>query len=264
MFSGLAVFPARDADCAAAELLSLELTIPLLPVATQSGVCSDYPLLLEVTGRDLLLRQSGRGSAGPVAVNFGAPDMRYRRRGGQNELLGKAVGVGKKKPLRVLDATAGLGRDGFILADLDCEMTLCERHPVVAKMLSWGLSAASGDDDPWLRSVAARMSLQALDARSLEPDSVAALDVIYMDPMFPQRKKSASVKKEMLLFQTLLENSVDPDDAGELLLWALSQSVARVVVKRPLKAPVLAGRSPSHCISGKAVRFDVYVQRKLS
>ncbi len=67
----------------------------------------------------------------------------------------------------------------------------------------------------------------------------------------------------MALFQVLLEHSADPQDADALLLWALRQDTARVVVKRPAKAPQLAGMAPSHCISGKSVRYDVYVQRKL-
>ena len=135
--------------------------------------------------------------------------------------------------------------------------------PVIASLLAWGLKAAQRDEDPWLRSVAARVELYELDARNLEVANAAAVDVIYLDPMFPSRRKSAAVKKEMVLFQTLLESD-DANDSVELLDWALSQNVARVVVKRPAKAPQLGPKSPSHCISGKAVRFDVYVLRKLA
>jgi 16S rRNA (guanine1516-N2)-methyltransferase len=78
--------------------------------------------------------------------------------------------------------------------------------------------------------------------------------------MFPDRDKRARVKKEMALFHDLLGAG---DDADELLKWALQQDVARVVVKRPPKAPELAGRKPSHIISGKAVRYDVYVMHGL-
>jgi 16S rRNA (guanine1516-N2)-methyltransferase len=81
--------------------------------------------------------------------------------------------------------------------------------------------------------------------------------------MFPARTKTAAVKKEMALFQLLLEHSANAQDADELLLWALRQDTARVVVKRPAKAPQLAGIAPSHAISGKSVRYDIYVQRKL-
>lgn len=84
-----------------------------------------------------------------------------------------------------------------------------------------------------------------------------------IDPMFPPRDKSAAVKKEMALLQWLLESETGQSDAAQLLAWALEQDVARVVVKRPARAQPLAGAAPSHCLQGKAVRFDVYVRRSL-
>ena len=75
--------------------------------------------------------------------------------------------------------------------------------------------------------------------------------------MFPQRDKSAAVKKEMALFQFLLQGEEDSNE--QLLQWALDCPVARVVVKRPPKAPALAGLTPSHSIKGKSVRYDVHV-----
>jgi 16S rRNA (guanine1516-N2)-methyltransferase len=163
-----------------------------------------------------------------------------------------------------LDATAGLGRDAFVLADLGCEVALCEREAVIVELLRSGLQIASGSDDPWLAGVAQRMCLYPHDARQMAAQEMQRVDVIYLDPMFPRRAKSAAVKKEMALFQLLLEPSTDPQDADALLLWALRQDTARVVVKRPAKAPQLAALAPSHCISGTSVRYDVYVQRKLA
>ena len=98
---------------------------------------------------------------------------------------------------------------------------------------------------------------------SLAESFLAGVDVICLDPMFPQRDKSAAVKKEMVLFQALLETDASPDAADQLLAWALLQDVARVVVKRPVRAPHLGETQPSHAVSGKAVRFDVYVKRAL-
>ena len=88
-----------------------------------------------------------------------------------------------------------------------------------------------------------------------------AADVIYLDPMFGQRDRSAAVKKEMATFQLLLEG--EPEDGADLLAWALTQDVARVVVKRSPKATALGGIKPSHVIQGKAVRYDVHVRRSL-
>ncbi|PLW70012.1 class I SAM-dependent methyltransferase [Pseudohalioglobus lutimaris] len=205
----------------------------------------------------LALQLCGRKMPGAVSVDFGTAGMRHRRGAGHNELLGRAVGVGKKPGLAVIDATAGLGRDGFVLADLGVNVRLCERHPVVAALLSAGLAAGTAVADDWLNAVLARMQLTEGDVRELPHDEVAAADVIYLDPMFPPRDKTAAVKKEMALFQFLLQGV--PADADELLRWALQKPVARVVVKRPAKAEPLAGLQPSHAIRGKAVRYDVYV-----
>ncbi|MCL4108884.1 UNVERIFIED_CONTAM: hypothetical protein GTU68_008079 [Idotea baltica] len=176
--------------------------------------------------------------------------MRHRRQSGHNELLGKAIGLTKKPGLQVLDATAGLGRDAFILADLGCSVALCERNKLLIHLLSAGLNTAHTSGDHWLASSANRMLLRGEN-----------IEVIYMDPMFPLREKSASVKKDMALLHQILGPA---DDADALLEWALRQSVARVVVKRPPRAPHLLNRQPSHDISGKAVRYDVYVLRSLS
>lgn len=207
---------------------------------------------------------SRRGHApGPITVDFGGATMRHRRRGGQNELLGKAVGVGKKPALAVLDATAGLGRDSFVLADLGCSVTLAEREPVVLALLADGLERARRADDSWLNAVLDRMRLHRGEAATVPAAAFAALDVIYLDPMFPERDKSAAVKKDMALFQALFAGHNTSGDAAALFAWALQQDVSRVVVKRPARAVSLAGRQPSHAIVGKAVRYDVYVLRSL-
>ncbi len=241
----------------AARLAAL-LGIPLLPTAIDPRRCDVAEVLLTIDGGSLALQITGRNAPGPVAVDFGSGAMRHRRRAGHNEMLGRAVGVGKRGGLRVVDATAGLGRDSFVLADLGCEVTLCERNPLFACLLDFALSAAREGDDPWLNEVCRRMRLHRGPAQELELDA----DVIYLDPMFPERAKSAAVKKEMALFQLLLRE--EPEDGGALLSWALSRPVARVVVKRPPRAPDLGGCAPSHRISGKAIRYDVYVMRSLA
>lgn len=242
--------------------LGEQLGLPVVASGSDPARIDEVDAVLLVDGAQLALQQTGRGAPGPVRVDFASKAMRHRRRSGHNELLGRAVGVARKPSLRVLDATAGLGRDAFVLADLGCQVILCERDPVVARMLLAGISVAADAQDSWLRGALQRMQLIATDARALQSQQLDAVDVIYLDPMFPQRGKSAAVKKEMALFQLLLESRAGPQDADELLLWALSTEVPRVVVKRPPKAPHLAGRRPSHHIAGKSVRYDVYQRGK--
>ncbi|CAA0123914.1 Ribosomal RNA small subunit methyltransferase J [Halioglobus japonicus] len=259
----LALLAATEADYASAARLAQHLGLPLLATGIEPAHCDAAAALLIVEDSVLRLQTTGRAAPGPVLVDFGSAGMRHRRNSGSRELLGRAVGHGKKPVLNVLDATAGLARDAFVLADLGCEVVLCERDPVIVELLRSGLLAAAGSDDPWLTAVVQRMHLSPGDARELVPAKMASVDVIYLDPMFPTRRKSAAVKKEMAVFQSLLERSTNPQDADDLLVWALRQNTPRVVVKRPAKAASLAGQKPSHRIVGKSVRYDVYVHRKL-
>ncbi|MFT4826485.1 MAG: 16S rRNA (guanine1516-N2)-methyltransferase [Halioglobus sp.] len=221
-------------------------------------------IILFVSAQGLSLQATGKNAPGPISVEFGSPSMRHRRRSGQNEMLGRAVGAGKKARLQVLDATAGLGRDSFVMADLGCCVSLCERQPIIGELLADGLRAARQASDEWLRSVSQRIEIFPGDARELDSTLLQTIEVIYLDPMFPARNKSASVKKEMALFQSLLDETESESDADDLLQWSLEQDVARVVVKRPAKAPNLAERTPAHTIAGKSVRYDVYVKSAIS
>jgi 16S rRNA (guanine1516-N2)-methyltransferase len=259
----LALLAASAADYASATDLAQRLDLPLLATGTEPALCQTATALLIIDDGVLRLQLTGRGAPGPVWVDFGSAGMRHRRNSGARELLGRAVGHGKKPVLNVLDATAGLGTDAFVLADLGCEVVLCEREPVIVELLRSGLQFAGGSGDHWLEGVVQRMCLSPGDARDKASAEMQGVDVIYLDPMFPPRRKSAAVKKEMALFQFLLEGTAGPQDADDLLRWALLQNTPRVVVKRPAKAASLAGQEPSHRINGKSVRYDVYVHRKL-
>jgi 16S rRNA (guanine1516-N2)-methyltransferase len=241
--------------------IARRLELPLLPDEGGAPDNPDYDALVLVADSGIAIRTTGAGSLGPVSVDFGSAGMRHRRSAGHNELLGRAVGVGRKPGLRVIDATAGLGRDSFVLADLGCHVLMCEREPLVALLLESGLARGLASGDPWLGSVLAHLRLFQGDAMTLPPVEIETADVVYIDPMFPPRSKRAAVKKEMALFQLLLAGR--EDDAEALLAWCLQQEVARVVVKRPLKAPGLAGGRPSHAIRGKTVRYDVYARYAL-
>ncbi|MEM8660182.1 MAG: class I SAM-dependent methyltransferase [Pseudomonadota bacterium] len=278
----VAVAPCADTDIPLARQLSRLLSLPLSATSVSSTYSREYDFLLLVSDGSLALQQTVRTTSreehepepeprrgrkkpalnvpGPVTVEFGGPAMRHRRRSGHNELLGKAVGVtGSERPA-VLDATAGLGRDAFVLADLGCTVTLCERQPIIATLLEYALTAARHSDDAWLIDVASRMQLVPGDVTSLAPEVVAAAQVIYLDPMFPPRGKSAAVKKEMAALQTLL-SGVESPSAASLLHWAMAQNVNRVVLKRPLHTPDVADIAPSHTLAGKVMRLDVYVKR---
>lgn len=221
-----------------------------------------------VLGNDgLVLHAVGAEHGLDIRADFHGPTVTYRRNqgGGKGQMIAKAVGVRGGVHPWVLDATAGLGGDAFVLASLGCRMTLLERVPAVRALLEDGMVQArrfAADQEPGLAEVLDRMTL-------IEADSLNYLrkipeeerpDVVYLDPMFPVRTKSAMVKKEMRVFHSLVGQ--DPDADG-LLEAALSCARYRVVVKRPRIAPVLAGPPPSHVLEGKSNRYDVYTLEKL-
>ena len=190
-----------------------------------------------------------------VAVKFDSAAMQHRRKGGHNEMLGRAVGLkADRKPL-IWDATGGLGRDAFVLADLGCEVTLCERVPVLAWLLDQAVQAAAVSGIDQVRGAAERISVLSGDSKTLR---APAGSVIYLDPMFPERKKAAAVKKEAVMLQHLADQV---DDGESLWQWAWEQPVERIVVKRPLRAPILGHIRPAHTLKGKSVRFDVFTRR---
>ncbi|MFC4161111.1 class I SAM-dependent methyltransferase [Chitinimonas lacunae] len=211
---------------------------------------------LRLDAERLALLSLGRGAPGPVWVDFvaGRADWRRRHGGGRGQGVAKACGLKNGTP-RVLDATAGLGRDAFVLASLGCHLDLVERSPVAAALLEDGLARAAADAE--VGPIVARMRLWHRDAASALADWHGERpEVIYLDPMFPEKNKSALSKKEMQAFQTV----IGPDlDADALLAPARALANSRVAVKRPRHAPWLAGVEPGLVYQGDSVRYDVYL-----
>lgn len=180
----------------------------------------------------------------------------HRRRfgGGRRQPLPRAAGfVGGVTP-SIIDATAGLGRDAFLLASMGAEVTLIERSPAVHALLAEGLARAA-DAGGETAAVIGRMTLLQGDARTLLAGLAA--DVVLVDPMHPERTKSALVKQEMRLLRDLVGAD---EDALELMQAALACAAKRVVLKWPLRAEPMPGlQAPSHQILGKTLRFDVFM-----
>lgn len=184
----------------------------------------------------------------------GAVGYRYRSGASRRDALARAAGFARGNTPTIIDATAGLGRDAFLLACLGAQVTLLERSRQVHELLRDALARA-GAESPELAAVVARMTLLQGDARDLLPGLRA--DAVIVDPMHPPRTNSAEVKQEMRLLRDLV--GTDPD-AFELMQAALAADCKRVVLKWPLRAAALEGlRTPSHSITGKTVRYDVFM-----
>lgn len=230
-----------------------------LPMAGSSELKPDFALQWQAQGWQL--QSLAEDAPGPLRVDFVEGALAHRRQfgGGSGQMIAKAVGLQPGVRPRVLDATAGLGRDAFVLACLGCTVDMIERQPVIAALLADGLRRASLD--PEVRHIVARMQLQQGDAIALLRDwSGEVPQVIYLDPMFPSRDKSALVKKEMRLFRPLVGDDLD---AGDLLAAAYALASHRVVVKRPRKAPAIPGPAPSQVLEGKSSRYDIYTRKSL-
>lgn len=180
------------------------------------------------------------------------PRLRQDRVG--RELLVRAARIKGLAHPSIIDATAGLGEDSLLLAAAGFEVTLCERDAVIAALLADTLERAAQDER--LASYAARMRLMPGDAIEFLGQLEQAPDVVFLDPMFPEKRKRAATNKKLQLFQRL-ERPCEDEDA--LMAAALAAHPRKVVVKRPLKGPYLAGVRPSSSLAGKVVRYDVVV-----
>lgn len=206
--------------------------------------CADGSLALEDRGMQL------RG-------DFSRVLPRLRQRNLSHELLVRAARVrGVNEPFAV-DATAGLGEDALLLAAAGFRVAMFERDATIAALLADALQRAARD--PRLEATVSRMRLVAGDAIEGLPQLTEQPDVVYLDPMFPARRKDAATNKKLQILRAL-EKPCGDDEAEKLLLAALATHAHKVVVKRPLKGPHLAGVRPSHSIAGKVVRYDVIVQ----
>ncbi|MEK7484211.1 MAG: class I SAM-dependent methyltransferase [Planctomycetota bacterium] len=234
-------------------LLAEELSYPLI-----SELSETWDLLLLVNEEYLALRDPHQQKQKPFWIDFGDKNLENRRlwSGKYKELLARAVGLPRIN-LKVFDATAGFARESFLLAALGASVTAVERMPVLIALIRDGIFRAKKNPE-LARIFEQKFHLISGDSRSilatLPPEECP--DVIYLDPMFPERKKSALVKKEMRLLRLL--NGFE-ESAEELFLLACQKARRRVVVKRPIHAPPFKEK-PSFSYTGEHTRFDLYVR----
>lgn len=224
-------------------------------VKVVSEVSSAAVLTLEFCDGALQLTDRSEAKSKGVKVDFLSAQSEYRRTsgGGAKESIAKAVGLKTGANLTIVDATPGLGRDAYVLAALGATITLIERSPVIYLLLFDGLRRLAMAEP----ELASRLTLKFGNSANVMlqmPESSA--DVVYLDPMFPHKKKSALVKRDMRMVQQMVGSD---DDASALLPAAKHAAKLRVVVKRPNYAPNLTEETPFMVMSSKKHRFDVYM-----
>lgn len=174
----------------------------------------------------------------PLFIDF----EKYPR---QNVLLKKAVG---KKPARICDLSAGLGKDAWFLYSQGYEVELVERSSIIAQLLEDGLQRAN-----------CTMKLfkgEAKDYLALLINNKNYPDVIYFDPIFPEKSKTALSQKSARILKAVVGTD---EDSEEIFQLALKVATKRVVIKRPLHGKTISDKIPDLVFKGKSVRFDVYL-----
>lgn len=262
--------PPGDATLAkTAARLSVDLDLPFLEKPRKRGV----DVLLVATPKRLELRMIGgdpvtRGGRA-VCSDLTAIDITSPAGQRIRQPIAKAVGIKKASDPRpiIIDATAGWGEDAWLAAGLGCRVLAVERNRIIATLLRDGLWRAAIEH----AEVADRITLVQTNAlhllrrlasqgeahdNDLPPgmDDFWHPDVVYLDPMFPPRRKGAEAKPLRVLRQLV----GDDDDAADLFHAAMRVATKRVVVKRPLHGEYLADATPTTSHKGKSLRYDVY------
>ncbi len=194
---------------------------------------------------------------GGVYVDFteGAIDYRRKHGGGRSEPLAKTLGFKKGICPSVIDATAGFGKDSFLMASLGCRVHMIERNLVIGPLLEDGVLRAK-EDVKLSKKIAPLLTLSVANSIDLFENLPFDADVIYLDPMYPKRQKSSLVKKEMQVLQDIVGQD---QDVVDLFKAALMHAKNRVVVKMPLHAKNIIERNPDTIIKTKNHRFDIYI-----
>lgn len=223
----------------------------------------DLALVRGDHGLELADRSSARATS--IRVEFRRGQAARRGTGISRKTHSLARAVGRNHPLpTILDGTAGLGRDAFVLACLGYQVTAVERSPILHALLADGVARLLADP-VGAKLVGDRLRIESGNCVERWHQG-APPEVVYLDPMFPHRQKSALVKKEMQMLQKLLGTAPpDPDETESRELVAAARAIAtrRVVVKRPRRAnPLLP--DVSYSVPGTRVRFDVYLTNSLN
>lgn len=229
------------------------------PCENMAGI--NASLILNYTNEYVELRDNKKNIA--IHINFLSGELAHRQQygGGRGQSIAKAIGLKQgTPPPTVIDATAGLAKDAFVLASLGCPVTLLERSPIIIELIQDAIKRAEDNEHFKLIlktgfNVIAGSSIDYL-TKLIERSKTTYPDVIYLDPMYPDQRKSAAVKKNMQILQTLLGKD---EDTEKLLDISLKAAKKRVVVKRPKGATNLSDIKPTYQVNSKKTRYDIYI-----
>ncbi|MDA0689444.1 MAG: class I SAM-dependent methyltransferase [Proteobacteria bacterium] len=245
----------QQADTLSAQESNLVNSLAISHIPVQQLQSCGFRFILRYEKQGLTLYSTHADAPGGLCVDFASRDLQRRRKESlKAQNLGKALGLKSLRYPVILDATAGLGTDSFLFSAAGCQVVMLERNPLVHALLADGLDRAANTDGV-LRDITERMRLQQEDFLHARLDT-DAFDVVYLDPMFPAKKKSAKSGKGMFLLQQLVADSAD-----EIMMLQRAMQLARkrVVVKRAKLSPTIGELRPDISFIGSSNRFDVYL-----
>lgn len=252
----IAVAAACDSMLPKAHELALRLNLSLVTYQQTT-----HPFILAVMPKRLELQENSSKKSKPIFVDFFTSQLTYRIQygGGKKQLIAKAVGIKNKKNLTLLDATAGFGIDAFILASLGYEVMMLERSPIISALLVDGLEQLKKNP----KSSDLKIDLQVTEAIDylyrIIDGGLKKPDIIYLDPMYPKKNKTALSQKTMRILHEIIGDDID---AAMLLDPALKCAKNRVVVKRPNYASSLTNLKPNLQFSlNGSCRYDIYLPK---
>ena len=242
-----AVFAEDVSEQSLANDIAERLHLPLI----SSNEAIDGNLYLKIQNGSLCLTDGSLSFSG----DFSDKSKRLSYSNLSHELLIKAVKIkGRGTDLNILDATAGMGEDSILLAAYGFDVTLFEYNPYIAELLRDTLRRSQSI--PALSSITERMHLNSGDSVSAMREMTQKYDVVFLDPMFPERQKTSLVKKKFQLIHKLEQPCANEK---EMLDAALNSATVKVVVKRPAKGPYIANAKPNYSIEGNSIRYDCYL-----
>lgn len=168
------------------------------------------------------------------------------------EPLAKALGLKRSVPSLVVDLTAGTGKDAVLICSFGAKVVAFERNATVFTLLAY-------EYQKLLRQRPEHPLIERLSLNWGEFNAELAIDQVsafYFDPMYEQlkKKRTAKPRKEMVAFENLIGADEDQMKFAQLMMQL---SPRKLIIKRPLKAPVLLEKR-NVCFEGKTTRYDLY------